>query len=289
MTTTRTPTATIGAGASLRQAHGADSRGTGANFFTATGQTARRTSLQFLRTPLLLVMPAIMGVLFLFIFRYIFGGAIATGSGVDYVDFLVPGFLVAGILWTAMNAPAGVAEDATSGVHDRLRSLPIPRAAAMTGRSLADTGLTTWALVVTTALGFAVGFRTHAAAGDVILAFALILVAAYAFSWVFVSLGLVAGNAQAAQGMSTLLVVPLTFVSSAYVPIASMPSWMEPVASNQPLTVIINAVRSLMLGGTKAAGVGHTTTYWVLLSLVWCAGIAVVFSALAVARFSRTR
>src|SRR5436309_2924040 len=85
-------------------------QGPGAGFLTATAQTARRTILQFLRTPLLLVMPAIMGALFLFIFRYIFGGAIATGSGIDYVDFLVPGFLVTTILWTQMNAPAGVAE-----------------------------------------------------------------------------------------------------------------------------------------------------------------------------------
>jgi ABC transporter DrrB family efflux protein len=233
--------------------------------------------------------PAIMGALFLFIFRYIFGGAIATGSTVDYVDFLVPGFLVTTILWTQMNAPAGVAEDSASGVHDRLRSLPIPRSAAMAGRSLADTGLTTWALLVTTVLGFAVGFRTHADVAAVVLAFALMLVAAYAFSWVFVSLGLVAGTAQAAQGMSTLVVVPLTFVSSAYVPIASMPGWMQSFATNQPVTVIINAVRSLMLGGTKAAGVGHSTTYWVALSLVWCAGIIAVFSSLAVARFARTR
>jgi ABC transporter DrrB family efflux protein len=261
----------------------------GAGFRTATGQTARRTMLQYLRTPQLLLMPPILGALFLFIFRYIFGGAISTGTEVDYVDFLVSGFLVQTVLWTAMNIPAGVAEDASSGVYDRLRSLPIPRAAVMAGRSLADTALNAWAITATALLGVAVGFRTHADPVSIVVAFAVILAAIYAFTWVFISLGLVARNAQAAQAMATLIVVPPTFVSNAFVPIDSMPGWMQDFAANQPVSVIINAVRSLMLGGTDAAGVGHSTAYWVVLSLAWCAGIVVVFSGLAVARFARTR
>jgi ABC-2 type transport system permease protein len=264
-------------------------RDAGAGFLTATGQMARRTILQFLRTPQLLLMPPILGALFLFIFRYIFGGAISTGTNVDYVDFLVSGFLVQTVLWTAMNIPAGVAEDSSSGVYDRLRSLPIPRSAVMAGRSLADTALNSWAIAVTALLGVAVGFRTHADPASIVVAFALILAAIYAFTWVFISLGLVAGNAQAAQAMATLIVVPPTFVSNAFVAVDSMPGWLQGFASNQPVSVIINAVRSLMLGGTDAAGVGHSTTYWVMLSLVWCVGIVAVFSAAAVARFARTR
>jgi ABC transporter DrrB family efflux protein len=262
---------------------------TGAGLTTATIQSARRTILQFLRTPQLFVLPTITGALFLFVFRYIFGGAIDTGGTVDYVDFVVPGFVLTSILWTGMNAPAGVAEDAASGVHDRFRSLPIPRAAVVAGRALADSALNTWTLFTTAVLGFAVGFRTDAGIGAIALAFALMLVATYAFTWFFVTLGLSAGNAQAAQGMSTLLVVPLTFLSSAYVPVDSMPGWLQPIAHNQPVTALVNAVRSLMLGGTDAAGVGHTTAYWVVLSLAWCAGILVVFGSIAVARFSRTR
>jgi len=123
----------------------------------------------------------------------------------------------------------------------------------------------------------------------VIVAFALMLAEIYAFSWVFISLGLIAGNAQAAQALSSLIVIPFTFVSSAFVPIHSMPGWMQSFAANQPVTVIINAVGSLMLGGTRAAGAGHSTSYWVLLSLIWCAGILAVFGAVAVARFSRRR
>ena len=262
---------------------------TGASFRTAAAQTARRTLLQFARTPQLLVMPPILAGLFLLIFRYIFGGAIDTGGSVNYVDFLVPGFLAQTVLWNGMNVPAGVAEDSSSGVHDRLRSLPIPRAAVMAGRALADTVLNTWGLAVTAVLGFAVGFRTHADLAAVIGAFALMLAVIYAFSWLFISLGLSAGNAQAAQALSTLIVVPLSFVSGAFVPISSMPGLMQAFAANQPVTVIINAVRSLLLGGTHAAGIGHTTTYWVLLSLLWCAGILAVFGTLAVTRFGRTR
>ena len=283
MTTTTVSTTVRGGRA------GTDLRPSGAGFVTTTRQTARRTGLQYLRTPQLLILPAIMGALFLFIFRYVFGGAISAGSGVDYVDFLVPGFLVTVILWTGMNAPAGVAEDAASGVHDRLRSLPIPRAAAVAGRSVADTAMIAWTLLVSAVLGIAVGFRTHGSVGAVLLAVVLMLLAAYAFSWVFIALGLTAGNAQAAQGMASLVVVPFTFLSSAYVPVHSMPGWMQPFAANQPVTAMINAVRSLMLGSAHAAGLGHSTTYWVVLAVAWSLGILAVFSTIAVARFGRMR
>lgn len=261
----------------------------GASFVTATGQAARRTILQYARTPQLLIMPPILAGLFLLIFRYIFGGAIDTGGSVTYVQFLIPGFLAQAVLWNGMNIPAGVAEDASSGVFDRLRSLPIPRAAAVAGRALADTVFNAWALAVTTPLAFAVGFAADADVAAVIAAFALMLATIHAFTWVFICLGLIAANAQAAQALSSLLVIPLTFVSGALVPVESMPDAVEWFAANQPVTVIVNAVRSLMLGGTDAAGIGHDTGYWVALSLLWCAGIVAVFSSLAVARFVRTQ
>ncbi len=264
-------------------------RPSGATFIAATGQSARRTTLQYLRTPPLLVMPVILSVAFLVVFRYIFGGAIHSGSAVDYATFLIPGFLVQTTLWTGMNISAGVAEDSTSGVHDRFRSLPIPRSTVMAGRSLADTVLCCWVLLVVTLLAFAVGFRPDANLAAIVLAFALMVATIYAFDWVFISVGLLAGSAQAATSLSTLVVLPLTFASGALVPIRLMPSWIQPFAANQPVSVIINAVRSLMLGGVKNAGVGHSTAYWVVLSLVWCAGIVVVFGSVAVVRFARSR
>jgi ABC-2 type transport system permease protein len=268
---------------------GTASQPAGAGFLTATTQTARRTLFQFVRTPQLLIMPPIVNGLFLIIFRYVFGGAINPGGGLDYVDFLIPGFLAQVFLWNEYNIPAGIVEDSTSGVYDRLRSLPIPRAAAMAGRSLADTLLNSGALAVTVGLGFAVGFRTHAGAGAVLEALAVIVVAIYAFSWFFIFLGLIAGNAQAAQSLATLVVVPLTFVSGAFVPVSSMPDGLHWFAAHQPVTVLVNAVRSLMLGGADVAGVGHTTSYWVVLSLLWCAGIFALFSVLTSARFARSR
>jgi ABC transporter DrrB family efflux protein len=259
----------------------------GARFPAAALGTARRTILQFARTPQMIIMATVQGAAVLFLFRYIFGGAIDTVGGVDYVDFLVPGYLATTFLWNGMSGTAGVAEDAASGVYDRLRSLPVPRAAVMVGRSLGDMALTSWGLLATTLLGFAVGFRAHGSLGEVALAFALMLVAGYALTWVFISLGLVAGNAQAAQGMSFMVVLPLTFMSSAYVPVGSLPGWMQPIADHQPVTPLVNAVRSLMLGGSDAAG--HSTAYWVGLSLAWSAAILVVFGSLAVGRFARRR
>lgn len=290
--TTTSPTTTIPAGtvvdrASERPVHDTP----GAGYLTTAIETSRRTILQFFRTPQLLMMGTIQGAMFLLMFRYVFGGAISTRGDLSYVDFMVPGFLVTTILWTGMGAAAGVAEDGASGVFDRLRSLPIPRSAVVLGRSLADVTLMTWGFAVTSAIGFAVGFRTHANIGAVILAFLLMILAGYAFTWVFITIGLVSGSAQAAQGMG-MLVVPFSFISSANVPVESMPGWLQPFAANQPMSVIINAVRSLMFGGPEKVGGGiqnHSTAYWVVLSLVWCAAILLVFGALATSRFSRTR
>ena len=268
--------------------HGRSAPAAGATFVTTALSASRRTILQFFRTPQILMMGTIQGALFLFMFRYVFGGAIDTGGPISYVDFLVPGFLVTTFLWTGMSAASGVAEDAATGVYDRLRSLPVPRSALVLGRSLADSVLVGWGMLITAILGFLIGFRTHASVTEVVLAFVLMLVAGFAFTWVFIVMGLVSGSAQAAQGMS-MLVVPFSFISSANVPIESMPGWMQPFAANQPISVIINAVRSLMQGGTDIAGVGHTTGYWVALALVWCVGIALVFGAIAVRLFGKTR
>jgi hypothetical protein len=132
MTTTDTPPTVVAVEPTIAGATG------GADFATATLQNAKRTILQFFRTPQLLVLGTIQGALVLFLFRYIFGGAIHPGRGLDYVDFLVPGFLASGILFLGSAAGSGVAEDAATGVHDRMRSLPIPRSSVMFGRSLAD-------------------------------------------------------------------------------------------------------------------------------------------------------
>ena len=244
-----------------------------------------RTVRKFVRTPQLIGLATVQSAIFLVIFRYIFGGAINAG-GLPYVDFLVPGFVVTGFLWAGMGAAAGVAEDIEQGLFDRLRSLPIPRAAVLAGRGLADTALVTWSLLVGAALGFAVGFRMHAPVAAGLAALGLCVLFSFAFEWVFITIGLVAGTAQAAQGMSVLLTL-LVFVSSAYVPVASMPGWLRPVAEHQPVTPRVNAVRGLVGGPRAEALLPHTTAYYVGLSLIWAAAIVIVFGTVAAARFSR--
>lgn len=247
--------------------------------------TAKRTLVQFGRTPQLIVVSSIQGAMFLLIFRYVFGGAIDAGS-VPYVDFLVPGFVVTGVLFTGMGAAAGVADDIDQGFFDRLRSLPVSRTALLGGRSLADTALVTWGLVITIAVGFLIGFRIHGTAAEALAAFGLCVLYGFAFTWMFICIGLFAGGAQAAQGMS-MLVFPLTFVSSAYVPVDTMPSWMQPIAEHQPITAMSNAVRSLTLGSPELAGLDGTTASYVVTSLLWCAGLVAVFAPVAVTRYRK--
>jgi ABC-2 type transport system permease protein len=246
---------------------------------------ARRGLLKYLRTPQLVVLGTIQGALFLLIFRYVFGGAIAAG-GLDYVDFLVPGFITTGILFSGMGAAAGMAEDLQQGLVDRLRSLPIPRSAVLAGRALADTAVLVWGLLITAAIGFAVGFRVHGSAAGALAAFGLLVVFGFAFEWLFLSLGLFAGTPQAAQGMA-LLVFPLTFVSSAYVPVATMPGWLQGFAEHQPITVMVDAVRVLTQGPAAEVLLGHDAGWYVVRALAWSAAILVVFVPLAVARYRR--
>jgi ABC-2 type transport system permease protein len=246
---------------------------------------ARRSLLKFLRTPQLVVVGTLQGALFLLIFRYVFGGAIQAG-GLDYVDFLVPGFITTGLLFTGMGAAAGMAEDLEQGFVDRLRSLPIPRSAVLAGRALADSALMLWSLAITSAISFAVGFRLHGGLADALAAVGLLLVFGFAFEWMFITLGLVARTPQAAQGLS-LMVFPLTFVSSAYVPVASMPGWMQAFAEHQPLTVMVDAVRVLTQGPAAAAMLGHGPGFYVARSLAWSAAILVAFVPLATWRYRR--
>ena len=183
---------------------------------------------------------------------------------------------------------AGVAEDVDQGFFDRLRSLPVPRIALAAGRVLGDTAVVAWSTAVSAGLGFLVGFRLHGSIGQALIAYGLCLVCGFAFLWMFMCMGLVAGNAQSAQGMS-MAVYLLIFVSSAYVRVDTLPGWMQPVAEHQPITIMSNAVRSLALGDPARAGLGHTTAYWAALSLVWAAAVVVLFAPLAALRYRRSK
>jgi ABC-2 type transport system permease protein len=245
----------------------------------------QRALRRFVRTPQLIVVGTIQMALFMLIYRYMFGGAIDTGR-IDYVDFLVPGFVTTGVLFTGIGTAVAMAQDLEDGIVDRLRSLPIPRSAVLAARAIADTAILTWSIGVTIALGFAVGFRLHGSALEGLAAFGLVIVFGYAFIWLFVALGMVAGNAQAAQGMG-MIAFPFAFISSAYVPVSTMPGWLQAFAEHQPLTYMVDAVRALTLGSSAEALLGHPAGYFVTRALLWTAAILALAVPLAVAKYRR--
>lgn len=259
--------------------------GRGAGVSASAVIVARRAVLRFLRTPQLIVVGTVQMALFLLIYRYMFGGAIHI-AGIKYVDFLVPGFVTTGVLFTGIGTAVAMAEDLEQGFVDRLRSLPIPRSSVLAARALADTAILTWSLGIAVAIGFAVGFRLHGSAVQGLEAFGLVIGFGFVFEWVFITLGLMAGNGQAAQGMG-MIAFPLAFISSAYVPAGSMPSWLQVFSEHQPLTYMVDAVRSLTLGPDAAHLLGHPTSYFVVRSLIWAGAILVVAVPLAVARYRR--
>ncbi|HEV8064317.1 MAG TPA: ABC transporter permease [Acidimicrobiales bacterium] len=255
----------------------------GASFVGATLAVCGRTVKKFMRTPALVVTGTLSGLMFLLIFRYVFGGAVSHTGAMSYVDFVVPGFVTTSLLFTGMGGATGIAEDLQEGLVDRLRSLPIPQLAIVCGRVLADTILMTWGLLVMVVAGFAVGFRIHGGIGAGLEALGLCIVWGFAFCWLFVALGLVAGTPQGAQGLS-FLVFPFSFISSAYVPVSTMPGWMQGFAQHQPLTVMVNSARILTQGHPAAAILGHGLGSYLPISLLWTAAIIAVMAPMAVWR-----
>ena len=241
----------------------------------ASGQVALRALRKYVRTPGLSVMGVVQSVMFLFSFRYVFGGAIHAGA-TSYVDFLVPAYVASIVLFTGGGIAVAVAEDKVAGFTDRLLSLPVPRYALIVGRTIADSTTNVWSIVSTAAFGFLFGFRLPGTWQDGLAALGLCVVYAVVFTIVFIVMGLFAPNAQAAQGMSLIAFV-FAFISSAYVPATSMPGWLQPFSKYQPITPMVDAVRSLLSGSSSDVG----------LALAWCALLVVVFTPVAVIRYRR--
>ena len=241
----------------------------------ASLQVALRALRKYVRTPGLSIMAIVQSAMFLFAFRYVFGGAIHTGT-TSYVDFLVPAYVASIVLFTGGGIAVAVAEDKAQGFTDRLLSLPVPRVSLVAGRALADWTTNAWTIATTAAFGFAFGFRLPGTWQDGLAALGLCLLYAAVFSVVFIVMGLFAPNAQAAQGMSLIAFI-FAFLSSAYVPAASMPGWLQPFSKYQPLTPMVNAVRSALTGSGSDVG----------LALAWSALLIIVFTPVAVLRYRR--
>jgi ABC-2 type transport system permease protein len=257
----------------------------GAGLVKSTATVTRRALLRYVRTPQLIVMATLQMTMFFLIYRYLFGGAIHI-AGLPYVDYLVPGFIATGVLFSGIGAAVATAEDLQQGFIDRLRSLPIARSSVLTARAIADTLILALAAGVTVAIAFAVGFRLHGSALEGLAAFGLVIAFGFAFEWLFVTLGLFAGNAQAAQGMG-MIVFPFAFISSAYIPVATMPGWLQVFAKHQPLTYMVDAVRALTLGSHAQALLGHPAGYFVIRASIWAVAIIAVSLPVAVAKYRR--
>lgn len=239
----------------------------------------RRNLQATTRVPELVVFSTIQPVMFVLLFVYVFGGAIPV-PGLPYKDFLMPGIFVQTVVFGAMITGIGLAEDLQRGLIDRFRSLPMARSAVLTGRTLSDLVRNAFIVLVMLLVGLAVGFRFRTGIVEILAGIGLLLLFAYGFSWISATVGLSVRSAEAAQSGGFIWVFPLTFASSAFVPVTSMPGWLQAFARHQPVTVTVDAVRALFLGGpvTSAA----------VQSLAWTAGILLVFVPLAVRTYRRT-
>jgi ABC transporter DrrB family efflux protein len=240
---------------------------------------ARRNLMRIPRQPDLLVAYTIQPVMFVLLFVYVFGGAIDSGS-FDYVDFLLPGIIVQSIAFGGFVTALGLSEDVQKGLIDRFRSLPMSRAAVLTGRTFSDIVLNCLSLVVLLAVGFIAGFGfIDASAGDIVLGIVLLLLLGYAFSWIFALVGLFSSSPETANSIGFTLIFPLTFASSVFVPASSMPDGLRQFAEANPFTTWADAMRSLWLGTPAHSDV------W--MSFVWCFALIAVFAPLAVSRYRR--
>jgi ABC-2 type transport system permease protein/oleandomycin transport system permease protein len=231
------------------------------------------------RMPQLLVFATIQPIIFVLMFRYVFGGAIKV-PGVDhYVDYLMPGIFAQTVTFGSLQTGIGLAEDMRSGLIERFRALPMARSAVLAGRTIADLVRNVFVIALMVLMGVLVGWRLHtnvlAALGGV----GVLLAFSFALTWVFALVGLVTGDPETAQAASFPVLAPLVFASSAFVGVGSMPGWLQAFAKHQPVSVTVDAVRDLTLGGA--------VTHDVVLSLAWSVGIVAVFAPLAVRRYRR--
>jgi len=239
---------------------------------------AKRSFMRIPRAPDLLLSFTVQPIMFVLLFVYVFGGAIST-PGYDYVDFLIPGIVVQTMSFGGFVTALGLAEDLKKGLVDRFRSLPMSRGAVLAGRTLADVGTNLISLAIMIAVGLIAGFSFDAPLSHIVAGIGLMLLFGYAFSWVFAFMGLTASSPEASQSFGFIVIFPLTFVSSAFVPVDSMPAALQAFAEVNPFTVTVDAMRALWLGAPAGNSIWGAT--------LWSIGIAAAFAALSVHRYKR--
>ncbi|MDF2836680.1 MAG: type transporter [Paenibacillus sp.] len=253
--------------------------------YTSLGQTIRnsltmayRGLLKIKRTPEQLFDVTLQPIIFTLMFTYIFGGAI-SGDVQSYLPVIIPGILVQTVITTSIVTGVQLREDMDKGVFDRFKSLPIARIAPLAGALLADTVRYTIATVLTFSMGYLMGYRPEAGIGFVALSAVIVIFCSWAISWIFAFFGVIARSASSVQGISMLALFPLTFLSNAFVPVETMPKWLEWLANINPVSHLISAVRELTNSGTASQHLA--------ISLIGAAVIVLVFAPLTVKAYMR--
>jgi ABC-2 type transport system permease protein/oleandomycin transport system permease protein len=239
-----------------------------------------RNLLNIRRNPQLLVFATIQPIVFVLMFRYVFGGSIVVPGYSHYVDYLMPGIFVQTVVFGSLTTGVGLADDLQKGLIERFRSLPMARSAVLVGRTLADLLRNVFVVLLMSAVGFIVGWHVSTNAIALLAGLGLVVAFAYSLSWVFAIVGMYAPNGETAQAASFPILAPLVFASSAFVSVERMPGPLRAFAKHQPVTIVVNAVRNLTHGGP--------TTSNLLQAIAWIVAIVAVCAPIAVAKYRRS-
>jgi ABC-2 type transport system permease protein len=257
----------------------------------------RRNLLRYIRIPTLLVFSTVQPVMFVLLFRYVFGGAIAgLPAGLNYVNYLMPGIFVQTAIFGATNTGIGLADDLNSGLVDRFRSLPMARSAVLVGRTAADLMRNLFVVLLMMIVGVLVGLRFETGVLSVVAGVLLAVVVGFAFSWISATIGLAIKNVESVQAASFIWIFPLTFASSVFVPVAGMPSWLQAWARDNPITIWANTLRWLLNGEPYLQALNHPIGMpsghesgigLILKSAAWIVAILAVFVPLSVRMYRK--
>lgn len=254
------------------------------------GVITRRHLLRIVRMPRLVAFSLVQPIMFLLLFTYVFGGsmgmAVPPGAGGNYINWLVPGLLIQVAVFGSTQTAVGLSEDLRAGVIDRFRSLPMARSAVLAGRTLSDAVRNAVVVAVMIGAGYVLGFRPSEGIAALAGAYLLALAFGFAFSWLMATIGVAAGDSETAQMAAFVPLFPLVFASSVFAPTQTMPDWLRVFADNQPISVVANAIRGLVLG-TGALPAGATVGGSVLGALVWIVALTAIFAPLSVRIFAR--
>jgi ABC-2 type transport system permease protein len=239
----------------------------------------RRNMLIWLRVPTVLIFTVVQPVMFVLLFRYVFGGAIHVDVPGGYVNFLLPGIIGQSAAFASFSTAISLAREIQRGSIDRFRSMPMARSAVLLGRLLSDAIRLAISVVVLVAVGYGVGFRFENGVAPAVAMVILAVIFGVAFCCVSAFVGLAIRDEESVSSFGLIWLFPLTFVSSAFVQVSSMPGWLQAFANNQPVTIVIDEMRALALGGPL------TLHLWQ--SVAWLAGIFLVFVSLAVRSYKK--